>query len=484
MSIRFQSSLQIFWTLPCTLSAGRTFIDICQEVSYKKLDIVEYINACSFCRSPPLLSSSQPVIVMLNRIKSCTHPFLPFFIICILLTSCSESGSPPFSCDDPLGCVNIGPEAPIQIGVLQALTGSVAPLGQAQIRGLELALAERESQVSGHPIALQIEDTGCTTEGGANAALKIIADPQTVAIFGTTCSGAAATASKAMSAAGLTMISGNNSAPFLTSIAGKPAPNWYPGYFRTAPNEENAGKVAAEFAFQQLGIQKAAAIHDNDIYTKGLTSSFSKAFTELGGKIVLLTAINKGDTEMEPVLSAVARSGAQLLFFPLFQPEGNYMLFQARKMRIFDKIQLMSDGALIEASFIKEVGEAGRGMYFVGPTRPVGVTVEQLSLTYEVKFKQKPTVSYYLSGYDASKLLFNAIEQVAIRDQKGTLHIGRQALRDTLYATLAFKGVTGNLSCNQFGDCAKASFNVLRLDDPSLGVNGLESNVVYQSTSE
>jgi branched-chain amino acid transport system substrate-binding protein len=367
---------------------------------------------------------------------------------------------------------------------LQALSGKVAPLGQAQLRGLELALGKRENMLLGHSIVLQIEDTGCTQEGGANAALKVIADPQTIAIFGSTCSGAAATASQAMSVAGLTMISGNNSAPFLTSIAGGKAPNWQAGFFRTAPNEEYAGKTAADYVFLQLGLREAATIHANDIYTRGLTESFKKAFTELGGEIVLDTAINKGETEMEPVLTAVINSAAQLLFFPLFQPEGNNILLQSRALPALDKTLLISGGALIEKSFLADVGEVGKGMYFVGPSNPEGAVVDQLTAAYEMKFKELPTVDYYLSGYDAAALLFHAIEQVTIQEKDGTLHLGRTALRENLYATTGFKGVTGTLSCNQFGDCARPAFDVLRLDDPSQGLEGLQSNKVFSSMLE
>jgi branched-chain amino acid transport system substrate-binding protein len=36
----------------------------------------------------------------------------------------------------------------------------------------------------------------------------------------------------------------------------------------------------------------------------------------------------------------------------------------------------------------------------------------------------------------------------------GTLYIGRQALRDALYATRGYKGLTGTLTCDAYGDCA------------------------------
>jgi branched-chain amino acid transport system substrate-binding protein len=59
------------------------------------------------------------------------------------------------------------------------------------------------------------------------------------------------------------------------------------------------------------------------------------------------------------------------------------------------------------------------------------------------------------------------------------LYIGRQALRDALYATSGYQGLTGSLTCNQYGDCGAIRLQVMRLDDPSAGLAGLEANVDY-----
>ncbi|WP_339132966.1 MAG: branched-chain amino acid ABC transporter substrate-binding protein [Candidatus Electrothrix sp. GW3-4] len=405
---------------------------------------------------------------------------LPFLCILLLSLSCCKKAeqSSPY-CLDTLGCVHIKPGAPLRIGVLQALSGKIAPLGKAQIRGFTLALNARNGTILGHPVELQIEDTGCTAEGGANAALKIIANPLIPAVFGTTCSASAATASKAMSAAGLVMISGNNSAPFLTSIGGHPAPCWQPGYFRTAPNEEKAGRAAAIYAYTRLGLRTAATINDNDIYTIGLTDGFRKAFEELGGKVVLNTSINKGETQMLPVLTAVMHSRAELLFFPLFQPEGNHLLIQARQLPELANTVLISGGALIDETFLNNVGESALSMYFVGPEKPTGEEVDRITTLYMEEYNEAPSVSYFLSAYDAASLLFYALERSARTDKKNILHIGRQTLRDTLSSITSFKGVTGELTCNRFGDCATPHFNILRFDDPTQGVKGLEHNVLF-----
>ncbi len=44
----------------------------------------------------------------------------------ILLSSCKESPQ-PFECADSIGCVRIAPEEPVKLGVLQALSGKIAP---------------------------------------------------------------------------------------------------------------------------------------------------------------------------------------------------------------------------------------------------------------------------------------------------------------------------------------------------------------------
>ncbi len=408
---------------------------------------------------------------------------LYFFIIgAAFLAFACEKAPQRFTCTDSIGCVHIPPDEPLRLGVLQSVTGKVAALGTDQIRGIELATAKMDGHFMGHPIVLQKEDPECSKEGGANAALRIVADPRVVAVLGTTCSGSAATAAEVISEAGLLMISGNNSAPFLTSVGGKQGEKWQAGYFRTSNNEDASGGAAATFAYKELGVRRVATINDGDIYTRGLTDGFKKVFEELGGKIALYGVINKGDIDMLPLLTAVRDTRAELLFFPLFQSEGNQVVLQAKKVSGMEQVILMSGGALILSTFIEAVGEKGKGMYFVGPTPGEGPASEALAAEYEAKYKARPLTSYYQNAYDAACLLFNALEKTAIQDADGTLHIGRQALRDALYGTRDFKGVVGRLSCDRFGDCAFPRFNILRLDDPSAGLSGLQSNVMYTHT--
>ncbi|MCP4539341.1 MAG: ABC transporter substrate-binding protein [Chloroflexi bacterium] len=402
-------------------------------------------------------------------------------IVLLVMTACLVAcqQSPPFECTDAIGCVTIAPGEPLKIGTLQALSGSATILGTTQSQTIELAIDERGGQLLGHPIVLQVEDSGCTSEGGAVTAAKIVTDPQVMAILGTTCSGAATTASKVMSEAGLVMVTGSNSAPSLTSIGGQKGQDWQPGYFRTSSNGVWTIQAAAAFAFHELGVSKTATINDGDAFTRGTTNAFGQTFTKLGGEIVLDATINKGESNMRPVLQAVADSGAELLFFPLFQSEGELVILQAKAIAGLENINLLSNTALLTDDFIANVGETGLGMYFMDRATPQTPADAELRDAYASKYGELPQHVIYVGWYDAANLLLHAIESVAVQDTDGTLHIGRQALRDALYATINFEGVGGTLNCDEFGDCGVAEYNVLRLDDPAAGTEGVKANIVY-----
>ena len=325
----------------------------------------------------------------------------------------------------------------------------------------------------------ELFDEMCSKEGGRTGAQQIVSDPKFVAVFGTTCSGAAAPAMKILSQAGYAMISGANTAPSLTSVNGEKGPDHFAGYFRTSHNDEIQGQAAAVFAYQVLGFKKAATIHDGDAYTKGLVQIFQREFKQLGGKIVISAAVNKGDTNMRPVLSAVAESGAELIFFPLFQPEGDYIVKQAGKIPSFKSIALMGADGLLQKSFLESVADDGRGMYFIGPAKPEGAKYNHFVDQYVEKSKEHPIGPLHTHGYDAANVLMNAIERSAIRDQDNTLHIGRHALRQALQATSGYHGLTGDINCNQFGDCSSPKINIVRLDNPESGFEGLRGNVQY-----
>lgn len=403
-----------------------------------------------------------------------------FFSVATWLSGCTQE--PPFECTDAIACVTIGPGQPIRIGVLQTLSGGNAPGGIDQVRTIQL-VTEQRGNILSHPIVLDIQDERCSPEGGANSALRLIVNPQIIGILGTNCSGAAVTASQIMSNAGLVMIYSANTAPSLTSVSNRPGDDFNPGYFRVIYNDVIAGKISAEFARWVLGIDRVAVIGISNIYSQTLLQMFTESFTKIGGKVVFIGTIDPEDANLKPVLTGAINSEAQLLFFPLGKPDQGAMLVrQAQELlaaQESQKLIFLGDKALMSEQFLQDVGDDGIGIYIAGPALINSPEVEKLRKAYHKKYNHFPTTTLYSFASDATNLLLDAIISVAIIDSNGSLHIGRQALRDALYNTDNFPGLTGNLTCNKFGDCGAIAFQIYRLDDPAAGIEGLSQNIVY-----
>jgi ABC-type branched-subunit amino acid transport system substrate-binding protein len=65
-------------------------------------------------------------------------------------------------------------------------------------------------------------------------------------------------------------------------------------------------------------------------------------------------------------------------------------------------------------------------------------------------------------------MILAAIEKVGVEGEDGTLTIDRGALREALYATADFDGLTGTLTCDENGDCGIANVVVAEFKGGSL----------------
>jgi branched-chain amino acid transport system substrate-binding protein len=378
-----------------------------------------------------------------------------------------------------LGAVTVGPDEPVQLAVIQVISGDTASLGEDQVRGIEIAIEDLGGEFRGHPIETQVEDGACTAEGGTAAAQSIVSDQQNVGIIGTSCSGEAVPASQIMSEAGFTMISGSNTSPILTSVAGEEGEAHHPGYFRTSHNDEIQGAAAARFVYEELGIKKAATINDGDPYTEGMTTAFKLSYEELGGTVTEATAVSPDDTDMRPVLTEVEASGAELVFFPIFQPAGDFIAKQAREIG-FEPETLMGADGLLSDTYVSI--PATEGMYFSGPETPSGQAYTEFVSKYEEAYGEKPIQAFHAHAYDATMIMFQAIEDVAVEDDDGTLHIDRQELRDAVGATENYEGLSGTLTCDEFGDCGGPPIEVFQNTKKLETIDQVKSEPIFSYT--
>ena len=354
--------------------------------------------------------------------------------------------------EDAIGFVDIAAGEPIHLAFMLPTTGGAAVYGTAASNAMEIAVKER-GQIHGHDITITGEDSQCSAEGGQTAAQRVAADPSILGVIGTTCSGAMTAAMGVISSAGLSIISPSNTSPALSD----PSETWEPGYYRTAHNDTFQGRMAAQFAIDELGATTAAAIHDGDPYTQGLAQVFVDVFAELGGTVTSFEAVNKGDTDMRSVLTTVAADSPDVLFFPIFQPEGDFIVAQSDEIPGLENTTLFGADGLLVAPFPPSAGDAAVGMYLSGP-HLMGAAADAYQAKYLDHAGEPPPGPFGEHAYDGTNILMDAIEQVALVNADGSISVGRQALRDAITATRNFAGITGKLSCADKGinkgDCA------------------------------
>lgn len=351
-------------------------------------------------------------------------------------------------CTDEIGCVEVAAGDPIHLAYMLTVSGATAFLGEDSLGGIQIALSDRPDVV-GHSVNLTGEDSGCSAEGGQTAATAVTADPSVVAIIGTNCSSSATAALPTVSGAGMLMCSSSNTAPALTDPEG----TWQPGYFRTAHNDLFQGRVAAEFVYNELGATTAATIHDGSPYADQLQQVFATTFAELGGTVTFQGAVNIGDTDMRAVLTSAAADSPEALYFPIFEPEGNFIVAQSSEIAGLEETTLVGADGLLADSFPENSGPNALGMYLSGPY-VTGAAYEEFLVKWDEQIGGVPPSGFHAFAYDCTNIVLDAIEASAQVGGDGTLLIGRQALRDAMATTSGFAGLTGNLTCTEFGDCA------------------------------
>lgn len=371
--------------------------------------------------------------------------------------------------EDPLGVVTIPPGEPVVIAGWGVLSGADASLGQDWINSMLIAADDRNNELKGHPLEIITEDALCTPEGGATAAQKLASNPTLVGLIGSACSDETVGGIATLTNAGLTTISPSNTRPALTDPARGPE---FAGYLRTAHSDSFQGKAVAEFVFGELGMTRAATIHDGSAYAEALVGVFANEFAALGGEIVAQEAVQKGQTDMKPVLTAVAAAGPEAIYYPIFTAEGGFMTAQSKEVAGLEDVALLGSDGMFSADMVKGAGAAAMGMYLSSPNfSAFQEGYADLLAKYEAKFGIKPPQAFHAHGYDAANILLNAIEQVAVEGEDGTLYIGKGALRDAIYATTDYQGVTGVLSCGEFGDCGAPLIAVYQLGQAEVDGN-------------
>jgi branched-chain amino acid transport system substrate-binding protein len=391
------------------------------------------------------------------------------FIMVFALAGCAnDNNASPGQADacqqDQFGCLTLASGEPIKIGTLLSITGENRSLGVDSQRGVQLAvdyldgkLDGKAGQLMGHNVELVNGDETCSKEGGQSGATKLAADPKILSVIGTSCSSAAlGVADTIFSKKGILLISPSNTGPSLTAEG-----QHQPFYLRTAHNDKIQGAVVADFAQKELKAKTAATIHDESPYSDGLAAVFRQVFEKNGGKITNNEAIQASDRDFKPVLNSIAQNKPDFLYYPAFNPACGLIAKQGRALSGLANAAFAGSDGCAAPEYVKVGGKDTYGTWSSSPditaqTSRNAFYGQQFLPAYQKEFGERPISVFNAHAWDAFNILQEAIKKVAT-DEGGTLTIPRTKLKDEIFKTNNFNGLSGTISCTPTGDCATAA---------------------------
>lgn len=328
-------------------------------------------------------------------------------------------------------------------------------VGQGISNGIKLALEEAEYKAGTFKIELVTEDDGNeigkwqeATE--AAIAQRAVADKDVMAYIGTYNSGAAKISIPITNQAGLVEVSPGNTWPGLTQpgfAPGEPGifyPTGVRNYFRVVPTDALQGPAGAVWA-KSLGVQSVYIFDDGEAYGKGISTLFKKKALELG-----LTVLNHKTFDNTPEgivkeLATLKNLSVDMVYYGGTTPNGAVPLIKGMRAQNMTAKFMAPDGTM-EQAFIDQAGAASEGALLT----VVGIPVDQFTgkgkdfvKKYQEQFGMEPE-TFSLFGYEAAKVVLNAIEKAGVKD--------RAKILGQVANTKDYNGLIGKWSFDQNGD--------------------------------
>ncbi len=328
----------------------------------------------------------------------------------------------------------------IKIGCITPLSGRAGSYGRQTKMGVDLAVKELNAAggVNGKRIVVQYEDDQADPRSAADAIQKLITVDRVPVILGGFTSRCTLAIAPIAEKNRVVLISASS-----TSDDIKEAGDYV---FRNVPTNSSQGKTMADFAIRELKAKSASVLFDNGDYGITLKDAVRARFLEDGGSITSVEAYNSGDQDFRTQLSKIWEEKPDVIFFPGNYQESGLILKQAAELGVKSKF-IGGDGS-IAPELIEIASNAAENSYYANMAMGFGVSDSEISkfvTAFEAEYGEEPSV-YSSYAYDAMNLIADAVKRGGYTSE---------GIKEALYQTKDFKGVTGTTSFDIYGEVDK-----------------------------
>jgi branched-chain amino acid transport system substrate-binding protein len=360
------------------------------------------------------------------------------------------------------------------------LQGAQRPQTTDMVKGIELALEQAGGKAGDITVKYESLDDSTAQAGAwtpeatqANAR-RAAQDDSTAAYIGEFNSGASAVSIPILNEAGMPQISPANTAVGLTSDepgadAGEPD-KYYPSgqrtYARIVPKDTIQGAALATL-MQEDGCTKVFMTNDKEVYGAGLAQNIQGSAEELGLEIAANEDIDKNAPNYRSLAQRAAGEDVDCFVYSGITANNAVQLYKDFEAALPDAKLFGPDG-VAEAGFF----DPKEGGIPANVAQKVKVTVATLSpdqyppegreffQAFEEKYNEPNPNPYAIYGYEAMRLVLDAIERSGTGDKADVL--------TALFDTQDRESVLGTYSIDENGDTTLTDYGVYTIEDGEL----------------
>lgn len=314
----------------------------------------------------------------------------------------------------------------VKIGAIYSLQGAQSPLDLPSSRGAMLAAGEINAQggINGRRIELVVCDAGSDPANAGQCAEDLLAG-NVSALMGLSDTDMVSSAAQKAEEAGIPFVTSGATSPYLTQR--------YPSLFLACFSDDVQAKAGAIYAHDEMGLKTCALLVDGDMeYARLLAGFFKEKYQDLGGKILLEAFLNRSDAG--ELSQAVKDAGPDMIYLATGPDEAGAIILGMRREGVDCPV---FGGDSFDSPLLKRAG-MGSIVFSTHALLDENSTVTgKFVRSYRAQYGVSPENAFSALGYDAFRILADAINRSGSKDP--------QAILQALESTSGFKGVTGEI---------------------------------------
>ncbi|MDR2612105.1 MAG: branched-chain amino acid ABC transporter substrate-binding protein [Deltaproteobacteria bacterium] len=342
-------------------------------------------------------------------------------------------------------------EGPVKIGLMGPITGQWASEGQDMLNVVQILADELNASggINGRKVEIVVGDDGGNPKTATLAAQRLISEGVS-AVVGTYGSSVTAAVQDIYDEAGVVQVATGSTSIALSEKGLKL-------FFRTCPRDDEQGRFLAA-TVKDLGFKRAAIVHDNTSYAKGLADETRAIFRDSGVEEAFFDAITPGDRDYTATITKIRAADPDVIVFTGYYPEAGLILRQKREMN-WD-VPMIGGDATNNVALVEGAGEeAAAGYYFVSPPGPgdiKGEKARRLLEAFRIRYDALPSSVWAVLAGDAFGVIAEGMKAA------GT---DGPAIAEYLHSGLqGYEGLTGPISFNEKGDRIGDVYSLYQVD--------------------